>query len=76
MRAKRGIELKSVNLEEPVRVASSTRINLEEPVRVASPHRINLEEPISSDYSAPTGLICFTVSQSVCLSVWAKRWME
>ncbi len=33
-------------LEEPVRVASPTRINLEEPVRVASPTRINLEEPI------------------------------
>ncbi len=33
-------------LEEPVRVASTTRINLEEPIRVASPHRINLEEPV------------------------------
>ena len=32
-------------LEEPVRVASPTRINLEEPVRVASLTRINLEEP-------------------------------
>jgi hypothetical protein len=30
-----------VNLEEPVRVASTTRINLEEPVRVASTTRIN-----------------------------------
>ncbi len=29
------------NLEEPVRVASPTRINLEEPNRVASPTRIN-----------------------------------
>jgi hypothetical protein len=29
------------NLEEPVRVASPTRINLEEPVRVASPTTIN-----------------------------------
>ncbi len=36
---------KIFNLEEPVRVASPTRINLEEPVRVASPTRINLEEP-------------------------------
>ena len=44
-----------VNLEEPVRVASPTRINLEEPVRVASPTRINLEEPISSGYPAQTG---------------------
>jgi hypothetical protein len=35
----------SVNLEEPIRVVSPTRINLEEPVRVASPTRINLEEP-------------------------------
>ncbi len=34
-----------IYLEEPVRVASPTRINLEEPVRVASPTRINLEEP-------------------------------
>ncbi len=34
-----------INLEEPVRVASPTRINLEEPVRVASTTRINLEEP-------------------------------
>ena len=33
-------------LEEPVRVASKTRINLEEPVRVASTTRINLEEPV------------------------------
>jgi hypothetical protein len=39
-----GIE--TFNLEEPVRVASPTRINLEEPVRVASPTRINLEEPV------------------------------
>ncbi len=30
----------SVYLEEPVRVASTTRINLEEPVRVASTTRI------------------------------------
>jgi hypothetical protein len=46
-----------VNLEEPVRVASPTRINLEEPIRVASPTRINLEqEPISSGYPAETGL--------------------
>ncbi len=29
-------------LEEPVRVASTTRINLEDPVRVASTTRINL----------------------------------
>jgi hypothetical protein len=35
-----------VNLEESVRVASTTRINLEEPVRVASTTRINLEEPV------------------------------
>ncbi len=35
-----------INLEEPIRVASPTRINLEEPVRVASPTRINLEEPV------------------------------
>ncbi len=34
-----------LNLEEPGRVASPTRINLEEPGRVASPTRINLEEP-------------------------------
>ncbi len=45
------------NLEEPVRVASPTRINLEEPVRVASPTRINLEKPISSGYPAHLGLI-------------------
>ena len=36
----------NVNLEEPLRVASTTRINLEEPVRVASTTRINLEETI------------------------------
>ncbi len=35
---------REVDLEEPVRVASPTRINLQEPVRVASPTRINLEE--------------------------------
>ncbi len=32
------------------------RINLEEPVRVASTTRINLEETISSGYPAQTGL--------------------
>jgi hypothetical protein len=42
------------NLEEPVRVASPTRINLEEPVRVASPTRISLEKP--SGYPAQPGL--------------------
>ena len=51
-------KLTSINLEEPVRVASPHRINLEEPVRVASPHRINLEEPISSGSASTTGLIC------------------
>ncbi len=35
-----------INLEEPVRVASPTRINLKEPIRVANPTRINLEEPV------------------------------
>ncbi len=40
------LEEPSGYLEEPVRVASPTRINLEEPVRVASPTRINLEEPV------------------------------
>ncbi len=45
-----------INLEEPVRVTSPTRINLEEPVRVASPTRTNLEEPISSGYPAHLGL--------------------
>jgi hypothetical protein len=42
-----------VNLEEPVRVASTTRINLKEPVRVASPTRINL-------------FLCQSVHPSVC----------
>jgi hypothetical protein len=41
-----------IYLEEPVRVASPTRINLEEPVRVASPTRIN-------------SFLCLTVSLSV-----------
>ncbi len=35
-----------INLEEPIRVDSTTRINLEETIRVASTTRINLEEPI------------------------------
>ncbi len=39
------VQLCQFYLEEPIRVASPTRINLEEPVRVASPTRINLEEP-------------------------------
>ncbi len=43
----------SLYLEEPVRVASTTRINLEEPVRVASPHRINL-------------FLCPSVRPSIC----------
>ncbi len=34
--------VRCIKLEEPIRVASPTRINLEEPVRVASPTRINL----------------------------------
>jgi hypothetical protein len=53
-------------LEEPIRVASPTRINLEEPIRVASTTRINLEEPISSGYPAHIGLIRSSVRLSVC----------
>ncbi len=48
--------------EEPIRVASSTRINLEEPVRVASPTRTNLEEPVR--VASPTRINLF-----LCLSV-------
>ncbi len=51
-----------VNLKEPVRVASTTRINLEEPVRVASTTRINLEEPVR--VASPTRINLF-----LCLSV-------
>jgi hypothetical protein len=40
-------------------------VNLEEPVRVASPTRINLEEPISSGYPAHLGLIRSSVRHSV-----------
>ncbi len=43
-------------LEEPVRVASTTRINLEEPVRVASTTRINLEEPVRVAITTRTNL--------------------
>ena len=50
-------------LEEPVRVASPTRINLKEPVRVASPTRINLEEPVR--VASPTRINSF-----LCLSVF------
>ena len=49
------------------------QIDLEEPVRVASPTRINLEEPISSGYPAQPGLIRSSVCLSVCLSVRVKR---
>ncbi len=59
-----------INLEEPVRVASPTKINLEEPVRVASPTRINLEEPVR--VASPTRINLF-LRQSFCLSVWVKR---
>ncbi len=62
-----------MNLEEPVRVASTTRINLEEPVRVASPHRINLEEPVR--VASPTRINSF-LCLSVSLSVTAKRGIE
>ncbi len=63
-----------VYLEEPVRVASPTRINLEEPVRVASPTTINLEEPIR--VASPTRINLFSVCPSFCLSVRAKRGIE
>ncbi len=60
-------------LEEPIRVASPTRINLEEPVWVDSPTRINLEEPIR--VASPTRISSF-LRPSVFLSVRAKRGIE
>ncbi len=56
----------TLNLEEPIRVASTTRINLEEPVRVASTTRINLKEPVRV---ASTTMINSFLCPSVCLSV-------
>ncbi len=53
-----------INLEEPIRVASTTRTNLEEPVRVASTTGINLEEPIRV---ASTTRIDSFLCLSVCL---------
>ncbi len=41
-------------------------LNLEEPVRVTSSTRINLEEPISSGYPAQLGLIRSSVRHSIC----------
>ena len=52
-------------LEEPVRVASTTRINLEEPVRVASTTRINLEEP-GRVHPAQPGYTCFAWAGGTC----------
>ncbi len=54
-----------IYLEEPVRVASPTRINLEEPVRVASPTkkkqvRLSFQSPFSFLFCAKTTKIIFT----------------
>ncbi len=74
-----------INLEEPVRVASTTRINLEElsgwPAQLGlpggtnffwlpSPHKINLEEPVR--VASPKRINSF-LCLSVFLSVRVKR---